>query len=390
MSSSPRRIIPIIVISQFAGTSLWFAGNAILSDLESQWNLGPEAVASLTLAVQFGFIVGTLLFAVFAVADRFSPRYLFLLSSLSGAAINACTLLTDNFGAFLVFRFLTGFCLAGIYPVGMRIAASWYREGLGNAIGFLVGALVVGTAFPHLLKGLGQNLEWQSVTIGVSVVAASGGFLMVVSLNDGPYLASNNFFTLRAIPSVFSGHKFRSAAFAYFGHMWELYTFWAFIPLLLSFYDNLHPSFQLNISLWSFFVIASGAVGCIGGGLFSRTKGSARVAFVQLSLSGLCCLVSPLMIFTPPEMFLPYIVIWGITVVGDSPQFSSLAANVAPRRFVGTALTVMNGIGFFITVISIAFVGWLAQAVAFEYIFLFLTIGPVLGLRALHSLLSDD
>ncbi|HWP83047.1 MAG TPA: MFS transporter [Bacteroidota bacterium] len=385
---TPRRIIPVIVVSQFAGTSLWFAGNAILPDLQRRWNLDPDALASLTSAVQLGFILGTLFFALFAIADRFSARYLFLISSLSGALINACTLFAESFTVFLALRFLTGICLAGIYPIGMRIAAGWYREGLGHAIGFLVGALVVGTAFPHLVKGLRQTLEWQAVTIVVSILAASGGFLMVLALKEGPHLSSNNVFTLRAIPAVFSESKFRSAAFAYFGHMWELYTFWAFVPFLLSFYQTLHPTLQLNIPLWSFLIIGAGAVGCVGGGLLSRRIGSARVAFVQLFVSGFSCLISPFMLHTSPEIWLSFLIVWGITVVGDSPQFSSLAATVAPRQFVGTALTVMNGIGFLITVVSIAVVGWLTQVVAFEYIFLFLTLGPALGLRALYPLVT--
>ncbi len=389
MTEPPRRIIPVIVISQFAGTTLWFAGNAILPDLQKQWNLGPEAIGMITSAVQLGFIVGTFCFAFFAVSDRFSPRLLFLVSSLLGAAFNLLTLSTSELNAFLVLRFLTGCCLAGVYPVGMKIAAGWYREGLGNAIGFLVGALVLGTAFPHLLKGLDQTFPWQDVTISVSAIAASGGLLMALFIQDGPRLSANSAFTLQAIPAVFSSREFRLAAFGYFGHMWELYTFWAFTPMLLQIYASFH-GMELNVPFWTFLIITAGSFGSVGGGIVSKKVGSARVAFSLLLISGLCCLVSPLVIHAPPEIFLSFLVLWGITVVGDSPQFSALAANDAPPQYVGSALTIMNSIGFAITIVSIQLMSWLAPQVGVQNVFLLLAIGPVLGLGSLWPLVSTN
>jgi MFS family permease len=281
-SVRPRRILPIIIVSQFAGTSLWFAGNAILSDLGQHWAAGDDALGYVTSAVQLGFIAGTLAFAFFALSDRFSPRNVFFVCSLAGAASNLAVYFASmHFEAVLALRFATGFFLAGIYPVGMKIAAGWYRSGLGNAIGFLVGALVLGTAFPHLLKGAGHAMPWEAVTLIVSITAAAGGLLMRALVPDGPYLAQAPRFNPRAFASIFAQPLFRSSAFGYFGHMWELYAFWAFVPFVLSAHATV-SGVPLNTSLWSFCVIASGALGCAGGGL------------VSLRFSGFCsCGASP-------------------------------------------------------------------------------------------------
>ena len=225
MTARPRRILPVIVASQFAGTSLWFAGNAVLGDLQRQWGLAAEALGHITSAVQLGFIAGTLVFAFFALSDRFSPRIVFFLCSLAGALANALPLFSgESYAALLAMRFATGFFLAGIYPVGMKIASGWYQRDLGNALGFLVGALVAGTAFPHLLKGLGQALPWQSVILGVSAVALAGGLLMLALVPDGPYLTKGARFDPRALAAVFRVPAFRASSFGYFGHMWELYA----------------------------------------------------------------------------------------------------------------------------------------------------------------------
>ena len=254
----------MIVASQFAGASVWFAGNAVLADLQQHWGLPAEALGYTTSAVQLGFIAGTLAFAFFAVADRHSPRVVFLLCALAAAAANAALLgAAGSLGALLALRFATGFFLAGIYPVGMKIASGWYQKDLGNALGFLVGALVAGTAFPHLLRGLGQDLPWQQVVLGASGVAALGGLLMFALVPDGPHLARAARFDPRALAAVFRVKAFRASAFGYFGHMWELYAFWAFVPWVLAARGVPH------VSLWSFAVIGAGALGCAAGGLAS-------------------------------------------------------------------------------------------------------------------------
>jgi len=387
MTARPLRILPVIIVSQFTGTSLWFAGNAVLGDLQREWALGPDALGYMTSAVQLGFVVGTLTFAFFAIADRYSPRRVFLLCSLLGALCNLGVYLTaDGLTSLLALRFATGFFLAGIYPVGMKIAAGWYQRDLGNAIGFLVGALVLGTAFPHLLKALGQAYPWEAVTIAVSATAALGGLLMWAFVPDGPYLAKGAKFDPRALAIIFRSRLFRASAFGYFGHMWELYAFWAFVPVVLAAHFT-QTNAALSVPLWAFMVIGAGSIGCAVGGLISLRAGSARVAFAQLAISGMCCIASPVFFHAPTPVFLAFMLLWGITVVGDSPQFSALNAQNAPKALVGSALTVANCIGFSITIPSIQLVNHLAGQVSAAFLYLPLAIGPVFGLLALLPLL---
>ena len=385
--ATPTRILPTIVFSQFAGTSLWFAGNAVLPELQKSLQLQNSALALLTSAVQFGFILGTLCFAILSLADRVSPRKLFLACALLGAFANAAVLFTaTSFTGILLLRAVTGFLLAGIYPVGMKIAASWYSGKLGKAIGYLVGALVLGTAFPHLLRGLGASLPWQTMLLGVSTLAVLGGVLMYLLVPDGPFAGKRAKFDARNILRVFKIPDFRAAAFGYFGHMWELYTLWAFTPFILAYaLPELTPS---QISIYSFLVIAAGAIGCVVGGYLSQYWGSAKVAFVQLILSGACCVLS-VFVFEMHFLVVPFLVFWGIVVAGDSPQFSALSARTAPPHLVGTALTMVTSIGFAITIASIQFTGFLMQFLPPAKMFVWLTIGPILGLIALKRLVKQ-
>ena len=383
----PRRILPVIVVSQFAGTSLWFAGNAVLPDLQRAWGIGADALSYVTSAVQLGFIAGTLAFAFFAVSDRHSPRQVFFWCSLLGAACNlGVYALAEGLTSLLVLRFLTGFFLAGIYPVGMKIAAGWYQRGLGTAIGFLVGALVLGTAFPHLLKGMGHTLAWEAVTIAVSATAALGGVLMLLFVPDGPYTSQGTTFDPRAFGTIFRSRAFRASVYGDFGHQWELYAFWAFVPVLLAAHVAQAGGPALNVPLWSFWVIGAGALGCAVGGLVSLKTGSARVAFAQLAVSGSCCVVSPLLFHAPTAVYLAFMLVWGITIVGDSPQYSTMNAQNAPKALVGSALTIANCIGFAITIPSIQLLGLLAPRIDPAYLCLPLAIGPLLGLIALKPL----
>ena len=382
MTNRPRRILPAIIASQFAGASLWFSGNAVIADLQRQWGLTEAALGYVTSAVQLGFIAGTLVFAFLAVSDRFSPRLVFFACALAGALANLALFAAGGLGSLLALRFLTGFFLAGIYPVGMKIASGWYRADLGNALGFLVGALVLGTAFPHLLKGLGEAWAWQSVVLGVSAVAALGGLLMLLLVPDGPYLCKSAAFDPKALAVIFRSRGFRASAFGYFGHMWELYAFWAFVPVILGARGDI-----THVPLWAFAVIAAGTLGCVAGGLVSLRAGSARVAFAQLAASGACCLASPFLYGAPPGVFLAFLVFWGIVVVGDSPQFSALNAANAPRERVGSALTIANCVGFAITIVSIQLLSAATAWLPAPCLFLLLAPGPAFGLLALRPLL---
>jgi MFS family permease len=390
MKKRPFWILPTIILSQFTGTSLWFAGNAILGDLQQQWSLGIHALGYMTSAVQLGFIAGTFCFAFFALSDRFSPRIVFFICSLLGASSNLLIyLIAEGFVSLLVFRLITGFFLAGIYPVGMKIAAGWYRQGLGKALGFLVGALVVGTAFPHLLKGSGQSVLWETVIISISAISLAGGLLMLVLVPDGPYLFKGTKFNINALAVIFQSKDLRSAAFGYFGHMWELYTLWAFVPVILMEYGANNPEININISFWVFWIIAGGSLGCILGGVISKRVGSASVAFIQLASSGICCLLSPWVFQSSLGLLLGFLIFWGIVVVGDSPQFSSLVALKAPKELVGSALTIVNCIGFSITIFSIQLTNYLINIILPDYLFLFLAVGPMIGLIFLRPLLES-
>jgi MFS family permease len=386
----PAHILPVILFSQLASTSLWFAGNAVILDLQRDWGLAPESLAYVTSAVQLGFVSGTLLFAILMISDRFSPRLVFFYCALAGGLANFALLLAPReLPTLLLLRFMTGFFLAGIYPVGMKIAAGWYRRGLGRALGYLVGALVIGTAIPHLLRGSGSNLQWQQVIVGVSIFAAIGGAAMLLAVPDGPHIGKAAAFNPRALKFIFASPRFRASAFGYFGHMWELYTLWAFIPLLLLAYAQRHD-LALNLYWWTFLVIAVGFVGCAVGGVVSTRIGSARVAASQLAVSGCCCLLSPLMLGAPPPLFLGFLLLWGVTVVGDSPQFSALNAENAPREYVGSALTIVNSIGFLITIFSIQLASSLLPVLGIQYLFWILIPGPVSGLWMMRRLLQRE
>jgi len=333
----------------------------------------------MTSAVQFGFISGTLIYAALLIADRFSPSKVFLASALLGALFNlgVGTLATD-YPSILSMRFLTGFFLAGIYPVGMKIAADWYAADLGKALGYLVGALVLGTAFPHLLRFAAADIPWQRVLQGTSTLAAAGGFAIWVLVPNGPFRQRSKGFRPKAIVDIFRLPDFRAAALGYFGHMWELYAFWAFVPVIVA--TRFPDMTDRTVSIYAFSVIAIGTLSCILGGYWSMRKGSASVAVGMLLVSGLLCAASPWLFLLPAAAFLPLLLLWGFAVIGDSPQFSTLVARNAPPDSRGSALTIVNSIGFAITIISIQLLSFLLQRWPAEHIYWVLVFGPVLGL----------
>lgn len=382
----PKRILPVIVLSQFCCTSLWFAGNGVMNDLVSNFQLAESALGHLTSAVQFGFISGTLLFAILTIADRFSPSKVFVISALAGALFNTGMMWEGNsLGSLLIFRFLTGFFLAGIYPVGMKIAADYYDKKLGKSLGLLVGALVIGTAFPHLIKGLTSTLHWKIVLWSTSSLAFVGGLLMFTLVPNGPYRKPGQKLDLSAFFKVFENRDFRSAAFGYFGHMWELYAFWAFVPVILTTYADVHPESIPNVPFLSFSIIGIGGIACVIGGYVSLKAGAKKTAAVALLLSCLCCVASPLMLGSDSIIIIvAFLLFWGMVVVADSPLFSTLVARNAPAESKGTALTIVNCIGFSITIISIQILVALKDFINPTYLFLILALGPFLGLMALY------
>ncbi|MEO8174322.1 MAG: MFS transporter [Sediminibacterium sp.] len=387
-----KRILPVIVISQFFCTSLWFAGNAIMPNIVEVFHLAPSFLAHITSMVQLGFITGTLIFALFTVADRFSPSKVFFAASIAAAICNiGISMEGIDTEILLLFRFLTGFFLAGIYPVGMKIASDHFQKGLGKSLGFLVGALVLGTAFPHLLKTLTVALPWKYVVYTTSVLCVAGGFLILLLVPDGPYRKPGQKIRFNAFLSGFKKPSFCAAAFGYFGHMWELYAFWAFVPAMLSTYLRHHPLVELNVPLLSFLVIGSGSIACVFGGILSQKFGVKKIAAISLTLSGICCLVSPLILSgSSVFLLLAFLFFWGLTVIADSPLFSTLVAQNAPQETRGTSLTIVNCIGFLITILSIQLVNQISNEHNQQFVYLILAIGPILGLAGLLTKRSTN
>lgn len=382
MKSRPS-VLVFIVIAQFCCTSMWFASNAVLTDLIAQFNLGSNTIGYMTNAVQFGFIVGTLIMGMLSISDRFSPSKVFFFSAIIGSILNLGIILEFNsLISILAYRFGVGFCLAGIYPVGMKIASDYFEKGLGKSLSYLVAALVLGTAFPHLLKSISgsYNFNWQNVIYITSIISALGGILIYTMIPDGPYRKSASKLDLTKAFTIFKDRKFRSYTFGYVGHMWELYTFWAFVPIILrnsSIYNS-----SLNIPLWSFIIIAAGSFACIIGGQLSTRYGNRQIAITALISSGVYCLIFPFVDHSNQIVLLGLLLFWGMTVIADSPLFSALVAKSAPQEFRGTALTIATCLGFSITIVSIQLLTYLVDSYDSNYVYWVLLIGPLFGVSS--------
>jgi len=376
-----KHILPTIVIAQFLSTSLWFAGNAVLGDMAAELELAPAFLGNLTSAVQLGFISGTLVFAIFTIADKFSPSKVFLWSAIIASLFNLAVSVKGLSGVqILVFRFGTGFFLAGIYPIGMKIASDYFQKGLGKSLGLLVGALVLGTAFPHLVRSMTDALPWRFVLYATSTLAVIGGLLIWVLVPNGPHRRPSKAFDFTVFFKVFQVQPFRSAALGYFGHMWELYAFWAFLPVFILQYGKLHGE-ELNISFTSFAIIGLGGLSCAMGGYLSEKFHPSQIAKFALTSSGICCFLSPFILFQPNlVVFMLFLMVWGLAITADSPMFSTLIAQSAPVQNRGTALTIVNSIGFGISILSIQLLNMLNQILEPAFLFLVLGIGPVIGL----------
>ncbi len=423
-----RSAVALVVLAQWLGTSLWFSPSGAAAGLMAQLNIGAAAFGWLIAATQLGFIAGTLGFAATGIADRFAASRIFAVSSLVGAIANAALVLHGlGYDAVWALRFCVGLCLAGIYPLGMKMIVQWVGGKPAAALGWLVGMLTLGTAMPHGLRAAGASWPWEGIVLASSVLAVVGA-VVVQWLGDGPYghqaarskgisaawesasaSASEQSSvdvcqpdnhrsivqTLRqsAAWQVFAVPGFRASAFGYFGHMWELYAFWSVLPLLcapiaaeIARQGSVTASAAPSIALLSFAIIAVGCLGCIFGGQASRRFGSARVAAAALAGSGLMCLLYPLIPDQSIAWRLAALMVWGFCVVADSPQFSALSAHYAPPQWLGSALVAQNGIGFLITVVSILILARAVPAWGAKAMWI-LAPGPVLGLWGMRGLL---
>ncbi len=370
--------LALVSVAVLLATSVWFSGTAAASTLSKAWNLDGWRSAGLTSSVQLGFIVGTFLYAWLNIADIFNARRVFFLSALMGAVFNASfAFVSTGFHSALLFRFLTGVTLAGIYPVGMRIVASWFRAGLGWRLGVLIGALTLGKASAYVIQTFHDRFDWRTLTGIGSVASLAGGLLVLTFMSDGPFLRHRASFDRSMLLKVFSDRPFRYAAFGYFGHMWELYGFWSLINFYLA--ARFEGPFAHWVPLLTGSAIGVGAIGCVAGGWASRTIGERRVALFSLLASGSFCALSGAFFSLPPVLLLPLIWAWGFFVIADSAQFSALAARYCPPEYTGTALTVQNGVGFAVTIVSIQLLSLISGEIGWRWSFAALTVGPLVG-----------
>jgi MFS family permease len=385
---APRkwRALTLLSIGILFGMSLWFSGSAVVPALTKEWKLTESEVSWISNAVQLGFVVGTLLSATLNLSDIISARHLCAVAGFAGALTNiSFGLFAHQPGSAIALRFITGVCLAGVYPPGMKVMATWFRRRRGMALGVLVGALTLGKATPYLVNAVG-SLNWRTNVLVVSLMALVGSIIVLLFVDDGPYALPRATFDLKQIARVFSNRGVRLASFGYFGHMWELYGMWIWIPVMMRASVSISGGSSKFAEAGSFIIIGSGAVGCVAAGLLADKVGRTLITSWAMAISGSCCLAVGLLYGGNPYLLLAIAAVWGASVVADSAQFSSCITELGDPQYIGTALTIQMCIGFLITTVSIELVPKAVNLWSWRYAFMILAPGPLFGVISMLRL----
>jgi MFS family permease len=374
----------LVALVQVLGLAVWFSATAISPALRAEWDLPAAAAVWLTASVQLGFAAGALTSSILNLPDRFPPHRVLGVCAVGAAASTAAlAAFADGLGDAVPLRAATGLFLAGVYPVGMKLMASWSEPvDRGRAFGVLIGCLTLGSALPHLIRGLG-DLPWRDVMVTAAAVTLVAGVVSWAGIRPGPLLARAQRPRMRYAAAVFTQRAPRLANLGYFGHMWELYAWWTWLPLFVA--ASRRDASATAVSLTTFVAIGlAGVVGALVGGWASDRYGRAPAAMGALLTSGACCLISPLAFVAPWPLLLGFLCVWGASVIADSGVFSTALSETADQRYVGTALTVQTAVGFSLTVVTIQIVPVLAGFTGWQYAFLLLAPGPVLGALAMQ------
>jgi MFS family permease len=385
------RNLALLTLAEVFIFGLWFSASALLPQMTEELQLSGAEQSWMTMSVQVGFVAGALLIALLNLADRISPSRLIAVCALGGAAANGGIALLDYAPSLaLLLRFLTGMGLAGTYPPGMKLAATWCKEDRGLGIGLLVGGIVLGKSIPHLLNALpllgGEGMTpWRTVLLVTSALASLGAFIVWAGVSRGPFLTGTVPFNWRFAGRVLAHRPTRLANFGYLGHMWELYGMWTWVPIFLLVSYNAAGWSILLARLAGFAVIAAGALGSLVAGFLADRFGRTRVTMVSLLLSGACTLCAGIF-FSTPGLLTVLCILWGVTVVSDSAQFSAAVSELTDPRYVGTALTVQTTLGFLLTLVSIRIIPPLVDLIGWEWAFAALAPGPLFGIWSMFQL----
>lgn len=382
-----RRALILIPAAEFLGMSVWFSASAVVPALTEAWRLGASGQAWLTMSVQFGFVAGALGSAILNLADRLPVRIFFSVSAcLAGGATILIPAAAVGPGAAFVLRFLTGALLAGVYPVGMKIMATWTDKDRGFGVGVLVGALTLGSAAPHLLVSLGASGGWRPVLYWSGGLAVAGGLLAALLVEEGPHRTPVPRFDWKYAASMWREREIALVNLGYLGHMWELYAMWTWAPVFIAVSFRTSGAGQRLAGLASFAVIAAGAAGSVVAGRLADRFGRSLVASASMAVSGLCCVVVGIPAGKNPWVLTAIGLVWGFTVVADSAQFSAGASELCPPERTGTVLTLQTSLGFLLTLVTIRLVPALERLASWKGAFAVLALGPAAGIWAMLRL----